>query len=605
MNRAVILIGVQKAHNLPLLQAVLACVEGMEEWALAQGIPPDRIKIITDANDRVTPQNIKDAVNELLMPGDLEQLIVYFAGHGVNLGYAEYWLLSDAIIDSDAAVNVKASEERARSSSIPHVVFISDACRTAADGIQAQGILGSTIFRNLAAAGPAKPVDLFFATMVGDPALEINDPNDAAQGFKAVYTEALLEGLRGQHPEIAEPDASEGGYVIRPWPLQEYLANELPRRVYQATMGPNPLSQIPEARIASKPGKAWISLVRTPVDGASPPVLFSPPPPADDARKHSKLANLASSRVTLATRAILADSESQLDSALISIPIEEPISRSELDVFSNANRRFSDDVRYLAEPFGPMQMETRSGFKIRGGQIIKCTGAIGSHVFDDGSGADAPIPVRSACNYLLEFKNGTGAVLPAAWGFLTSLTFKDDQLIDVTYEPSENTDRWKVYKKRAGDIRALRAAVAAATRMGTFRLQSDDASKLARRMQLLKGIDPSLALYAAHAYRDQGNRDRIQTMATFIREDLGFCPFDIALLDGQLNGNVDDPLRKHILPFLPMLSQSWALLPAYDVKLAHGLAGIYWHVLPNSLWTLLGPDGVSMVRNVLQKEGFQ
>jgi hypothetical protein len=582
-----------------MLLAVLEGVDGMKEWALSQGIPSNRIKTITDKDGPVTPQLIKDAVNELLEPGDLDQLLIYFAGHGVNLGYAEYWLLSHAIIDSDAAVNVKASEERARSNTVPHVVFISDACRTAAAGIQAQGILGSTIFGNPAAPGPAKSVDLFFATQLGDPALEINDPKEAAQGFKAVYTEALLEALRGQRPELSEPDAFTGEKVIRPWPLQEFLEKELPIRVFQATAGANPRSQIPEARITSRPNRAWVSVVRTPTGGAAPPTFASPP--STDALKHSKAANLATIRTTLATRAILADEGSQLESALTSIPFAESMSRGELDVFSKANRRFRDDVRSLLQPFGPQHLETRCGFKIQGAKTVKCIGAVPSRVFADGTGAQANVPEQSVSSYLLEFQNGTGTVLPAIGGFIASLTFKDYLLIDVAYEPSAETIRWSAFACRADEIRALRATIATATRMGTFRLQGDDSDKLARRMQLAKGVDPSLALYAAHAYRDQGNPDRIREMARFIENDLGFCPFDIALLDGRLNENIDDPRREQVFPFLPMLSQSWPLLSAYDVKFNSGLVGISRHVLPNSLWTLLDPDGVRLVGLALEK----
>ena len=93
-----------------------------------------------------------------------DQLIVYFAGHGVNIGYAERWLLSDAPGDPNAAVNVAGSAEVAHRSSIGHVVFISDACRTAAEGLQAQGVTGSIIFPNTASGGPEKQVDQFWAT---------------------------------------------------------------------------------------------------------------------------------------------------------------------------------------------------------------------------------------------------------------------------------------------------------------------------------------------------------------------------------------------------------------------------------------------------------
>lgn len=602
MNRAAVLIGVQKAHSLPLLQAVMAGVAGMEEWALFQGIPRERIKVVTDKEKPVTPDCIKKAISDLLEPGNLDQLIVYFAGHGVNVQYAEYWLLSDAIIDSDAAINVKASEERARYSGIPHVVFISDACRTAAVGIQAQGILGSTIFRNPIASGPEKQVDLFFATLIGDPALEIQDPNSAAQCFQAVYTEALLEALRGQRPEVIEQDSNAGGSVVRPWPLKEFLAKELPIRVFQATHGPNPRNQQPDARITSRPN-AWISVVPASVTSSPPPKFGAPP--AAHALKYSELAQAASQHMETVTRSMLTNKGLELDIALELGPKVETLGQGNLDIFSKVNRQFEEDVRRLAQPFGILHMETRCGFKVRGARVTRCIGSFASSVSNDGTEVRIEVPEGSVASYLIEFHNGTGALLPAIGGFLASLTLKDGQLIDVAYEPSEFTDRWHVFENRADDIRALRAAVAAATRAGTFRLQGEDASLLARRMQLAKGIDPSLALYAAHAYRDLGERQRIREMAVFIRNDLGFCPFDIALLDGQLNDYVVDPKRKDIQPFLPMLAQSWPLLSAYDVKLPDRLNGIRQHLLPGSLWTLLDPDGVNLVADVVPRGGVE
>jgi hypothetical protein len=112
MNRAIVLVGVQHARGLPRLQAVLAGVTGMEEWANSQGIPAERIRRVTDESGDVTPQRIRDAIRDLLQPGNLDQLIIYFAGHGLNVGWSEYWLLSDASDDPNAAVNLKASEER-------------------------------------------------------------------------------------------------------------------------------------------------------------------------------------------------------------------------------------------------------------------------------------------------------------------------------------------------------------------------------------------------------------------------------------------------------------------------------------------------------------
>jgi hypothetical protein len=44
----------------------------------------------------VTSEDIYEVIANVLEPGNLDQLVVYFAGHGVNVRMGEYWLLSDA-----------------------------------------------------------------------------------------------------------------------------------------------------------------------------------------------------------------------------------------------------------------------------------------------------------------------------------------------------------------------------------------------------------------------------------------------------------------------------------------------------------------------------
>ena len=132
----------------------------MAEWARLQGIDPSRVTAITDETEPVDPARIKRAVRDLTRLAVVEQLLVYFAGHGVNLGRQEYWLLSDAFDDPDAAINLAASRDLAAICGIPHVVFISDACRTAAEGIHAQAIRGSVIFGSPHARRPKIPSTL-------------------------------------------------------------------------------------------------------------------------------------------------------------------------------------------------------------------------------------------------------------------------------------------------------------------------------------------------------------------------------------------------------------------------------------------------------------
>ena len=131
---------------------------------------------------------------------------------------------------------------------------------------------------------------------------------------------------------------------------------------------------------------------------------------------------------------------------------------------------------------------------------------------------------------------------------------------------------------------------------GVFRLERDDALEIARRMQYAKGIDPSLAVYAAYAYHDLQRRELIREMAGFIERDLGAPPFDVALLARLLDRRkaADIPL---LSPF-PLLSQGWALLRAYGVSLPESLAKLDAHMLP-SLWTLFDARGVERIGHAL------
>jgi hypothetical protein len=191
---------------------------------------------------------------------------------------------------------------------------------------------------------------------------------------------------------------------------------------------------------------------------------------------------------------------------------------------------------------------------------------------------------------LIELRNGTGVLVPSIPDFVAELTFEDGQLANLSYEPSSNSWRWGEYADRQEELRTLRASVAASAGFGVFRLSGDDAIKLARRMQFAKGVDPSLALYAAYAYHDLQRRDLIREMESYLRADLGWAFFDIALL----SGNLPDPGRNRVLPPFPMLSQGWTLLSAFGVKLPNSLQQLQRHLLP-ALWTMFDHGGVAML----------
>lgn len=603
ITRAVVLIGVQNAKQLPKLQAAWSATAAMKNWALAQSIDPALIRTLTDENGKdVRVRDVQDVITDLVDRGDIEQLIVYFSGHGINVGRNEYWLLTDAIANGAEAVNLKASMELAEFGPIPHVVFVSDACRSAATGIGQQIITGSTIYPQKFHAGLSKAVDVFYATLLGRPALEIADPNDAASQYEAVYTDAFVEALNGRHAQAIEKDPGTNQDYVRPRPLKSFLQSYLPVAVFQRLGAAGGRSQQPDARITSD-DDAWLAEITQPPVPSGAVTGAPDASPDAEALAYGEAASLIAAMPAAALEITMTGDYDRLN-ALVDESRAMPgrFAPEHRALFTTTTLRFVDDVERNETPVGPMHFETGSGFKLRGDRVRDCI-AVGTtpEILADGELVRLVAPRHSATNVLLILSDGRSVLLPAIDEFLATLTFDEDGLADVAYEPVDTSDRWGPFNARMEELRRLRAVVAASSQMGSFRLEGENAEQMSRRMQLAKGVDPSLAIYAAHAYRDQGMRDRIRSMADYLQGDIGIVFFDIALLAQQLGPDTTDEQRQHIFPFLPLLTQTWALLPAWGITLPDGLAGIERHISTTSLWTLFDAEGTQRLAASLRE----
>lgn len=650
MVRAAVLIGVAQAGILDTLQAVHDGVRAMEKWALDQGIDRDLVKVLTDESSPVEVRHVKKAVKQLVDLSTVEQLIVYFAGHGVNISRGEYWLLSGAPEDSNEAVNVSGSVELARYCGIPHVVLISDCCRTAAEGIQAQGIRGSEIFPNLSEGGIENPVDVFFACALGAPALEVKDPKQAAAGFRAIYTDSLVEALQGRKdvlikdPEEPAPirlievaDAVEGARrgIIRPWPLSFHLQNEVLDRLISADVKPG-VSQTPIARINSRgtwlaevlapqppPMPASAPRVPSPAEVPPPPVSVPAPaaPPGRGRRRASKPEKRSREEEKIPAPVGRAASVGVGGARRTAAPGERLItgSRSLLRASLKEGLVVGGDAAALgtdtselvrsagrvSEPFGPSAFETRCGFKVRGSSIdsVLCFNAHAEIVDPEHRIVRVDSVAGPAANVVLQFSDGTGMVLPAIPHYLGAISVEAGEVVDVGYELSENSPRWEGIQGRVAELRSLRALMASSARLGVLRLSAGDAELLAEHMKVGDGLDPTMAVYAAYAFDDLQRKGLIRKVKESMKQGLGLRLFDIELLNGDLRGR-EVAAEKGLYPFFPLLSSGWALLGAHRVELPPGLAELGRHRV-ESLWTLFGPSGVDLVRTAIQDKEIE
>jgi hypothetical protein len=584
MNRAAVIIAVGQAGSLPKLHAALDGAAKMKAWADANGVDP--VIVFTDERGPVEAKPIKKAIEKLVDDDNHEQLFIYFAGHGVNLHYSEFWLLTGSPRDTQEAVNVASSMQLAKSCGIPHVVFVSDACRTAPEGIQAQRITGSEIFPNEARVGPQKAVDVFYASLLGEPALEIQNKEASASRYVSIYTDELVASLRGERPAVltdGAPDRSK--LYLRPQPLKRYLTIEVPKLI-AAKLGPAaPDSQVPDAEIlsdefaflqefdrAALPAPPAPAVRGGPTRGARVAPRPAPPPPTAVDLKVLELQE--------ALRSPLGSGAQVLKQELRGpgVPI----------ILGGSHRE--------AEEFGPMHFETDCGFKVRGAEISAASSAPKTSVQllspelvrVDAAG-------KPALNVLLEFTDGRAVLLPAIRDFIAALTFDGPALKNVSYEPSDTSRRWAEYVSKRAELTALRTLIASSVYSGTFRLESDDAPKLTERIRTMKGLDPTLGIYAAYSYQRLGKQDLIRDMQGYLLDDLQLTLFDIALL-AEANGK--RRLANKVFPSVPMLAQGWALLSAFDAW-TPALKKLREHVT-SSLWTVFGEEAIPLLRKTLK-----
>jgi hypothetical protein len=519
---------------------------------------------------------LKKAIRDLIELGTVERLIVFFAGHGINVNRGERWLLSDAPDDPQAAVNVPGSVELARWGGIPYVAMISDSCRTAAEGIQGQGVTGSEIFPNEEIAELELPVDQFFSCRLGRPSHEVADGNASAKEYKAIYTQALVEGLQGADLTVVD---SEG--FVRPRPLKGFLQAEVARRISGLGLRTE-LIQVPDARIASD-DTAWLSRIDEKVRIGS------------GVSGAGVRGNIRSGWID--------NGDAETPKAALEAMLA-PTLEGSLGEFTDRLRETADsDVPRIAGigarvertvlPSEPAHFETHCGFKVIGAPVVGV--AVGDLRLDSYSDHDVEIDTHGerGGNVLLVLGDGLGVALPAIREFITTVTVEAGEIAAVSYEPAEGSWRWGTFLERAGEVRALRAVAASSSDFGVFELDSRDAIRVARRMQYAKGLDPALAVYASYAYAEQGHRGLIREMEELMAMDLGGALFDVALLARRRDA--EGWYRGEPLGFAPLLAQGWALLGASRLDVPPWLRELERHVLSDSLWTAYDPGGIEMI----------
>ncbi len=573
MKRACLAIGVNKvvgAAALAPLQAAASGAEDIAAWARTQGFD---VYPLTDRAGPLGIREIKQQVRAIVDSHAYGQLLIYFAGHGLLKSWdTELWLLSDAAVDPNEAINLAGSISLARNSGIPHIVVISDACRSLSADPRLTQVTGSVLFP-IQPVTPQRPeVDTFYATLPADPSYEL-PPAEAIAAYRAIFTDCLLKGLAGSAFEVREAveDSGQSIVVVSSRSLKPWLEREVPILLAQVAIT---LNQVPELRVESQRPKYLAKLDHLPPGPVPMPAPAAPPPsPAPSPSRGTGRPGLNLNRNNP--------------------PFPEPVAvqppGGTPDFFT------LEMARMIAAP-ARASFETHTGFTVNGSRPVEALfqGVEGrTNIFEENGAFQIRVySDDKPGSLILSFAENIGTCLAVLPGYIGSVTVDSGRVTNVAYTPSQNTALWGEYQVQRAEVEKRRAFVAVAARRGILRIERNEAASFANFLRSLKAIDPTLGIYAAYSYTQAGMLDQVVSVYDWMKMDSRVpVPFDVALLAGRLTE--DELAQSRIAPMTPMLTQGWSLLH-------EGLGTPPWlleaarYTLP-ALWTTLSPEGVQFV----------
>jgi Caspase domain len=571
LARAAVLIGVNKAGNLPVLRAASSGAHAMATWLNGEGF---EVKLFVDDTNPVRVSDVFDAIDELVSRGTLDPLVVYFSGHGFLSGYAEHWMLSKAPDNPNEAISLVESVVLAKQSGISNVVFISDACRSTADSLGTTHVRGSLVFPNRNIGRTHTDIDKFLATLAGEPAYELPVAESTAK-FDGIYTSCFLDAF-------VQPDANmiktiDGGVRVVPnRNLRSYLEREVQKKAAQKSIR---LSQIPDAEVISDES-VYIGRV-APGTGTTAAAGTALPQATVADVAHVELKRLGASTLG---------------------GIAKPVEQSALDQAA-AESGFKASQQKVLSAQARAEPSFQTGFTVYGSRVIEAVGDPEAQIDieADGSSVRMGDAFRRPGSIAIRFQDGSCTLAAALPGYIGTVVVDAGGVINVSYVPSISNWRRSEYESQRGRLDQLRATVASAARFGIFRITGDrenrsrNAQQLGDTIRIAKSLDPTLGLYAAYAYNEADLIEQVRSVQAFMHSDLETDLFDVLLLAGLLREVLKDSSNRGTpVPLCPMLSQGWELLRVKNVQLAPELETARNFLRP-ALWTTFEPPAFNLL----------
>lgn len=556
MKRAFVLVGVGRTGRLPTLPAVAGGLQAIRDWIQGQGVPDELITSLDDSDGSpVEVGQVFQAIKTYADSRTVEQLVVYFCGHGVVNDGSELWLLSGAPDDPSAAVNVAKSVRLAERGVIPHVVLLSDACRSQAASLQFGEVTGSSAFPNPNTAGSGK-VDVFYATRVGENAHQVAEEQagaaiaEAARVFHAVWSEVVAEALSGAHPRLLETVSIGGSEVdvVRPWSLDDALPGLLSERL--AGLGVlGQVIQVPYSRITSNSKAVWLSQLPHVAPAAPSPAAPAPPPappPPSDAEPPTDGEQPRRPRRNRGGRQLVDE-----------VPPTRPPAPVKVDPADVWASDAASRLTLAAQRAGDAPLTVLS-------------------VTDNGPESTPFTIVRRDSSAVLATTGELVLLLPNFGGRRCTVFLEEGGVVDV---------RWRSSPQELTTDPLWRSTVASRARFG-LRWPGAVPDEAIERAVEASGEDPSVAVYVAYGLVEAGFRSHVPVLLERLRAQAAPVPYDVALLA--------EDLSHHDGPAIPLLTTGWSLLGDDGVAPMPSMPGRY-----ASLWTAFRPGSIDTLEHLL------
>lgn len=562
MKKCAVIIGVNKTGNLPQLSEAVNSAQRFEEWAKKQNFDTS---LHIDETNPVISRDIFNAVLGFVKEQSYDLMIIYFSGHGILRAVGdEKWLLSEAPINPNEAINVLSSKMLARMAKIPHVVFISDACRSLPNHHQIASVSGSEIFPISINTHYMAQVDMFYATSPFSSAFEVKSSPDAST-YNAIYTDCLLDALEGKVPNILLPlykQTKPKTYVIPAHYLGEYLRKTVPKKLRKTNLS---LSQYPDSEITSQYPKQYLAeFDKAPSIIPQENYLL-----AESLEPHRSPTKGRFTIFSALKKAIHFSKNNHIDLKSYYSQIQ-----------SSLHKNTSPKAAFVVTGVEHMDLIVPDSIII---QQEKQNGAI--YLLTEAL-------VETTLLVILE--NGHGIPLTIIPKFTGILTLKNNQVLNIDYIPSLPKLENHSYQQRS--------LMSTGTIIGINPLAQipikDTLASLNYFFTKKRKIDPILELQLITAYFQIGNLSAIDQLILNLNKSSNPLLLDSYILL-QLSGYEELLNQRKVYSFCPLMAQTWSYLNISQLTHKTTLQGLAQHLVP-SLWTTFTPQGVALLKPIIK-----